>query len=84
MGEKAPNACGLYDMSGNVYEWVQDSYGTYPGSTSDYVNTSSGSSRVGRGGSWNHTPSYARVADRSRRSPGTRYTSLGFRLARLQ
>ena len=78
------NAWGLYDMTGNVWEWVQDGYGTYPGNTSDYVGDSSVSSRMFRGGSWGDSPSFARVAYRYRVSPGERYLILGFRLARSQ
>ncbi len=84
VGEKIPNACGLYDMSGNVWEWVQDWYDDYPGDTSDYLNTVSGNYRVLRGGSWLYDPSSARVANRYGNSPGARYNDLGFRLARLQ
>ncbi len=82
--QKLRNGYGLCDMSGNVFEWVQDRYGTYPGSTSDYVNNRSVGSRVFRGGSWLLNPSLARVANRGRFAPGSRLTILGFRLARLQ
>jgi formylglycine-generating enzyme required for sulfatase activity len=81
-----PNAWGLYDMTGNVAEWVQDWFEVYSGSVSDYVNNDSGSlpHRVHRGGSWNDSPSNASVTYRNGGSPDTRYYNLGFRLARLQ
>ena len=82
--QKQRNGYGLCDMSGNVWEWVQDLYGTYPDDTSDYVNNGSCASWVIRGGSWDTSPGIARVAFRSRSAPGDRYYFLGFRLARLQ
>ena len=81
--QKQRNGYGLCDMSGNVWEWVQDGYDTYPGDTFDYVSNGSVANRVGRGGSWYDIPEFARVALRLRLAPGIRSISLGFRLSRL-
>ncbi|MBP5366244.1 MAG: formylglycine-generating enzyme family protein [Bacteroidales bacterium] len=81
---KAPNELGLYDMSGNVYEWCQDSWdGTKDYSTTpcDGSANTSGSGRVLRGGSWWIDARYCRVSNRSWDAPGNRNIILGFRLA---
>ena len=85
VGQKAPNAWGLHDMLGNVYEWVGDWYGDYPGgSVTDPQGPTSGSGRVVRGGSWIYDARYCRASFRSTVSPGDRFNFLGFRLLRTK
>lgn len=85
VGRKQPNAWGLYDMHGNVMEWVQDWYGPNyyrNGSVTDPQGPGSGSYRVYRGGSWYGSAADCRASFRGFDFPGNRYYSLGLRLVR--
>lgn len=79
--QKRPNAWGLYDMYGNVYEWCSDFYGAYPKSdVIDPQGIAVGVERVTRGGSWNTASYHCRSADRRRDSPDFRWIGVGFRV----
>jgi len=84
VGKKRPNELGIYDMSGNVYEWCYDWYDAnfYANNkkTKDPCNTTASQYRVIRGGSWGTGPDYCRVAYRLGNTPDGRYDPVGFRL----
>jgi formylglycine-generating enzyme required for sulfatase activity len=80
VGTKMPNAWGLYDMHGNVWEWCLDWHGTYHGgSVTDPRGPDTGSSRVNRGGSWRSIGGYCRSAFRVHYWPDNRDDFIGFR-----
>ena len=81
VGTKAANELGIYDMSGNVYEWCYDWYDDYSsGSVTDPEGSSTGSYRVFRGGIWRYDSGYCRVAFRHSGYPSFSYHLIGFRL----
>lgn len=81
VAKKLPNAYGLYDMSGNLYEWCNDIWGIYPWKDQiDPTGVKTGEYRTLRGGSWGNTANYLRSANRQFFNPDYKYYFIGFRV----
>ncbi len=82
VAQLAPNAWGLFDTNGSVWEWVDDWYDLYAGDEVDPVGPSSGYLKSKRSGSWNFDPYYSRFAIRDSYNPTASYYYTGVRVAR--
>ncbi|MDD3104378.1 MAG: SUMF1/EgtB/PvdO family nonheme iron enzyme [Candidatus Cloacimonetes bacterium] len=84
VGSKAPNELGLYDLSGNVWEWTWDIYDSYPsGTQTNPTGANSGSARVKRGGGWYNVANGCTVSYRDINSATYSYSNIGFRCVRV-
>lgn len=85
VGSKLPNQLGIYDLSGNVWEWVWDWYGPLlPGELVDYSGPETGTLRTHKGGAWNFDLTDAALASRDSLFPFYRHSTIGFRLVRTR
>lgn len=85
VAQKKPNELGLYDMNGNLWEWVWDLYDTYYykySEKNDPKGPATGDYRVTRGGAWYNFPNYTTIYTRQYNTPDFRQNSVGFRVAR--
>jgi formylglycine-generating enzyme required for sulfatase activity len=82
VGAFLPNAFGLHDMHGNVWEWVDDCYGSYDEPANGGASPEDSCPRVLRGGGFDDVPDLVRSSNRNWAGPGTRHDSYGFRVAR--
>jgi sulfatase modifying factor 1 len=80
VASKRANELGLFDMTGNVYEWCSDRFGNYPGKTVlNPKGPATGTLRVYRGGSWYTAPEFCDIASRDSNNPKERFNFVGFR-----
>lgn len=83
VAKRGPNPWGVYDVYGNVWEWVWDASGSYPsGAVTDPIGPASGTERISRGGAYHNSPNNCRAAVRASDKPSDVYHDTGFRLAR--